>query len=136
MELSEHVLDFEKRSAIKSQFLVDFIADWTEPTSYTEGPIPESPWHIYYDRAWGNANAGAVTFLISPLGINLRYTTQLQFTKETNKCTNNIAEYLAVLLGFCKQQAIWTYQNTPKASYGAMKVLRHHHLLMVSLSCS
>jgi hypothetical protein len=43
MELSEHVLDFEKRSAIKSQFLLDFIADWTEPTSYTEGSVPESP---------------------------------------------------------------------------------------------
>jgi hypothetical protein len=27
MELSEHVVDFEKRSAIKSQVLVDFIAN-------------------------------------------------------------------------------------------------------------
>jgi hypothetical protein len=27
MELSEHAIDFEKRSAIKSQVLVDFIAD-------------------------------------------------------------------------------------------------------------
>jgi hypothetical protein len=32
MELSEHVIDFEKRSAIKSQVLVDFIADWMEPS--------------------------------------------------------------------------------------------------------
>jgi hypothetical protein len=31
MELSEHVVDFEKRSAIKSQVLADFITDWTEP---------------------------------------------------------------------------------------------------------
>jgi uncharacterized DUF497 family protein len=31
MELSKHVIDFEKRNAIKSQVLVDFIADWTEP---------------------------------------------------------------------------------------------------------
>jgi hypothetical protein len=51
MELSEHVTDFEKRSTIKSQVLANFIVDWTEPTSYTEGPIPESPWHIYCDRA-------------------------------------------------------------------------------------
>jgi hypothetical protein len=33
MELSEHVIDFEKRSVIKSQVLVDFIADWMEPLS-------------------------------------------------------------------------------------------------------
>jgi hypothetical protein len=31
MELSEHVVDFKKRSAIKSQVLVDFIVDWMEP---------------------------------------------------------------------------------------------------------
>jgi hypothetical protein len=32
MELSEHVLDFKKRSAIKSLVLADFVADWTEPS--------------------------------------------------------------------------------------------------------
>jgi hypothetical protein len=37
MELSEHVLDFKKRSAIKSHVLVDFNADWMEPSSYTKG---------------------------------------------------------------------------------------------------
>ena len=43
MELSEHVIDFEKISAIKSQVIADFIAKWTEPNSCTEGPVPESP---------------------------------------------------------------------------------------------
>jgi hypothetical protein len=43
MELSEHLVDFEKRSAIKSQVLADFIADWTEPSSYTEGTMIETP---------------------------------------------------------------------------------------------
>ena len=32
-ELNEFVVDFEHRSAIKSQALVDFIADWT-PAAY------------------------------------------------------------------------------------------------------
>jgi hypothetical protein len=36
MELSERVINFEKISAIKSQVLANFIADWTKPTSYTE----------------------------------------------------------------------------------------------------
>jgi hypothetical protein len=51
MELSEHVIDFEKRSAIKSQVLADFIADWMEPVSYTEGPVTESLWQVYCDGA-------------------------------------------------------------------------------------
>jgi hypothetical protein len=93
MELSEHVIDFEKRSAIKSQVLDDFIVDWTEPASYTEGPVPGSPWQVYCDGVWGNAEVRASAILISPLGIKLRYTTRLQFTKETDKCTNNIADY-------------------------------------------
>jgi hypothetical protein len=43
MELSEHIVDFEKRSAIKSQILADFMAEWTEPDSEVEGAVPESP---------------------------------------------------------------------------------------------
>jgi hypothetical protein len=31
IELSEHVVDFEKRNAIKSQILADFMADGMEP---------------------------------------------------------------------------------------------------------
>jgi hypothetical protein len=51
MELSEHVIDFEKRNSIKSQVLVDFIADWTEPSSYTEGTVINTPWQVYCDGA-------------------------------------------------------------------------------------
>jgi ribonuclease HI len=32
----------------------------------------------------------------------LIYTAHLQFTKQTDKCTNNIAEYKALLLGLHK----------------------------------
>jgi hypothetical protein len=31
-ELSEYIVDFERRSAIKSQVLADFVVDWTSPT--------------------------------------------------------------------------------------------------------
>jgi hypothetical protein len=73
MELSEHVEDFEKRSAIKSQLLAYFITDWIEPSSYTEGTIVKTPWQVYCDRAWGVSRAGAVAILKSPSGIRLRY---------------------------------------------------------------
>jgi hypothetical protein len=81
MELSEHVVDFEKRSAINSQVIADFIAEWTESNSYTQGLVPELPWLIYCDGAWGNAGARVATILISPSGIKLRYAARLQFTK-------------------------------------------------------
>jgi hypothetical protein len=93
MELSEHVIDFEKHSAIKSQILADFIAEWMELGSSTERPIPKSPWLVYCDRAWGAVGFGAAAILISPSGIKLRYATRLQFNNEVDKCTNNIAEY-------------------------------------------
>jgi ribonuclease HI len=36
----------------------------------------------------------------------LRYAARLQFSKEIDKCTNNILEYEAILLGFRKLRAI------------------------------
>jgi hypothetical protein len=92
MELSKRVIDFEKRSALKSQVLADFIVDCTELSIYIEGRVPESPWLVYYDGVWGNVGPRALTILISPSRIKLRYAVRLQFTKETDKCTNNIAE--------------------------------------------
>jgi hypothetical protein len=82
-----------KRSAMKLQVLADFIADWTEPASYNEGLVTELSWQVYCDGAWGSTGVGAATILISPFGIKLRYTSCLEFTKQTNKFTNNIATY-------------------------------------------
>jgi hypothetical protein len=44
MELSEHVLNFKERSAIKSQVLADFIAESMEQSRYTEGTIIDMSW--------------------------------------------------------------------------------------------
>jgi hypothetical protein len=49
MELSKHVADFEKRSAIKSQVLADFITDRTDLSSYTKGLVIDTPWQVYCD---------------------------------------------------------------------------------------
>jgi ribonuclease HI len=106
VELSEHMLELEKRSAIKSQVLADFIADYTEPSSYTEGPVIDTPWQVYCDGAWGSFRARATAILISPLGIKLRYAACLQWTTEMDKCSNNIAEYEVVLLGLHKLRAM------------------------------
>jgi hypothetical protein len=53
MELSEYIVYFEKRRAIKSQVLADFVAEWMEPGSTEEGEVPETPWVVYCNGAWG-----------------------------------------------------------------------------------
>jgi hypothetical protein len=53
MELSEYIVNFEKRSMMKSQVLVDFVAEWMELSSAAEGEVPETPWLVYCDGAWG-----------------------------------------------------------------------------------
>jgi ribonuclease HI len=44
--------------------------------------------------------------LISPSGIKLRYVAHFLFTAEIDKCSNNIAEYEAVLLGLRNLRAM------------------------------
>jgi hypothetical protein len=73
MELLEYVVDFEKRSMIKSQVLADFIAEWMKLGLATYGIVPEAPWLVYCNGAWGNAGAGASAILVSPSGIKLCY---------------------------------------------------------------
>jgi hypothetical protein len=106
MELSEHVIDFEERSAIKSRVLVDFIADWTEPSCYTQDTVVDMSWQVYYDGVWGVSGVGAAVILKSPSSIKLRYAVWLQFTAKADRCSNNIVKYEAVLLGLRKLRAM------------------------------
>ena len=48
-----------------------------------------------------NTNTGTTVIIASPLGIKLTYATRLEF-----QCTNNIAEYEAILLGLRKARAM------------------------------
>jgi hypothetical protein len=51
IELLEYIVDFEKCSAIKSQILADFVADWTKPRFQADDIFQESPWLVYCDGA-------------------------------------------------------------------------------------
>jgi ribonuclease HI len=66
----------------------------------------DTPWQICCDGAWGVSSAGAAAILKSPLGIKMKYAARLQFKIETDNCSNNIAEYVAVLLGLRKLRAL------------------------------
>jgi ribonuclease HI len=104
-ELSGYHITFEPRIAIKSQILADFIVDWTGPTQQQEEP-PEKVWTIHYDGAWCHAGAGTTAIITSPTGIKHRYTACLSFALESDRCTNNIAEYEAIILGLRKLRAL------------------------------
>jgi hypothetical protein len=44
-ELSEYTVDFERRNAIKSQVLADFVVDWTSST-HNPGEEILTPWVV------------------------------------------------------------------------------------------
>jgi ribonuclease HI len=104
-ELFGYHITFEPRTAIKSQVLADFIVDWTGPTRQQEEPS-EKVWTIHYDGAWCHAGAGAAAIITSPIGVKHRYAACLSFALESDRCTNNIAEYEAVILGLRKLKAL------------------------------
>jgi ribonuclease HI len=52
---------------------------------------------MFCDGSWGTFGAGVAAILISPSRIRTYYSARLEFN-----CTNNIAEYEALLLGLRK----------------------------------
>jgi ribonuclease HI len=104
-ELSKYHITFEPRTAIKSQVLADFIVDWTGPARQQQ-EASEKVWVIHCDGAWCHAGAGTAAIITSPTGVKHRYAARLSFTLESDRCTNNIAEYKAVILGLCKLKAL------------------------------
>jgi ribonuclease HI len=104
-KLSGYHITFEPRTAIKSQVLADFIVDWTGPT-WQQEESPEKMWTIHCDGAWCHAGAAAAAIITSPTGVKYRYAACLSFALESDRCTNNIVEYEAVILGLRKLRAL------------------------------
>jgi ribonuclease HI len=103
--LSGYHITFESRTAIKSQILADFVVDWTGPITQPDTSA-ERVWTIHCDDAWCHAGAGAAAVITSPTGVKHIYTARLSFALESDRCTNNIAEYEAVILGLRKLRAL------------------------------
>ena len=85
------MVDFEHRSAIKSQALVDFIADSTLAAFDTTLQFEESTWTVQCDGALGTAGTGIAAILKPPKGPKLCHAARLEFLT-----TNNIAKYEVV----------------------------------------
>jgi hypothetical protein len=89
-------MDFERRSAIKSQVLADFVVDWTSPTQYLDEEIP-MPWIVQCDGTWCYKGVGISAVVTSPAGVVIRYAARLIFVNNEH-FTNNTTEYEALLL--------------------------------------
>ena len=116
IELAEFDLHFESRHAIKSQVLVDFIAEWTPVDDSNQPPDPSLPkggenpnadirighWVMHFDGYLNLQGAGAVVTLTSPSGDVLKYVVHLDF-----RAMNNMAEYEGLLAGLWAAAASW-----------------------------
>ena len=80
------------RTAIKSQVLDDFIADWTMPENRSDSQTDSETWTMAFDGALNSQGAGAGFILTSPLGDQFKHAIHLNF-----RATNNIAEYEGLL---------------------------------------
>jgi hypothetical protein len=91
LELMGENITYTPRSAIKSQVLVDFVAEWTEiqtpPVS-----IEYETWIMYFDSSVMKEGAGVGLFFISPLGVCMKYLVRLHFP-----ASNNAANYEALI---------------------------------------
>jgi ribonuclease HI len=89
------------RSSIQSQALADFIVDWTSRAQGEEATKDTKAWRVFCDGSWGTFGAGAAAVLVAPSKVRTCYAIKLDFS-----CTNNIAEYEALLLGLQKLKAM------------------------------
>jgi ribonuclease HI len=87
------MISFAPRKAIKSQVLVDFVAEWVD-TQLPVAPIQPELWTMFFDGSLMKTGAGTGLLFISPLGKHLRYVLRLHFP-----ASNNVAEYEALVNG-------------------------------------
>ncbi|XP_015945770.1 uncharacterized protein LOC107470831 [Arachis duranensis] len=90
IELSEFDIQYQPRGSVKSQYLVDFVAELTEPCSDTSIPT----WTLFVDGASNPQGAGAGILLENSDGIVLEHSLRFSF-----KASNNQSEYEALIAG-------------------------------------
>jgi ribonuclease HI len=96
-ELNEFSIDYVHRSSIQSQALADFIAEWTPGAQEEKANKDAEAWTVFCDGSWGTFGVGVAAVLVAPSKVRTCY---------AKSCTNNIAEYKALLLGLRKLKAM------------------------------
>jgi ribonuclease HI len=86
-------ITYAPRSAIKSQVLADFVAEWTEIET-PPASIEHEIWTKYFDDLVMKEGAGVGLVFISLLGVRIEYMVRLHFS-----ASNNTAEHKALING-------------------------------------
>nr|AAP05806.1 putative GAG-POL precursor [Oryza sativa Japonica Group]AAT76358.1 putative GAG-POL precursor [Oryza sativa Japonica Group] len=94
VELSQFDIHFVPRTAIKSQILADFVADWTMPDNKSDNQGDNETWTMAFDGALNSQGARAGFILTSLSGDQFKHAIHLNF-----RATNNTAEYEGLLAG-------------------------------------
>ncbi|XP_066392670.1 uncharacterized protein [Miscanthus floridulus] len=95
LELMGHDIRYIPCTTIKSQALMDFIAEWMEAQLPTPD-VTHEYWTMYFDGSVMAPSSGARVVLISPDGSRLRYAIRLHFL-----ASNNTVEYEALVNELC-----------------------------------
>jgi hypothetical protein len=93
VEIGQYDVEFIPRQAIKSQALVNFIAEWTDSCPRGIDELPDH-WVIYFDGSYTLKGGKAGVVLIPHECDILKYAIQFKFP-----ITNNIAEYEGQVTG-------------------------------------
>ncbi|GAA0154397.1 hypothetical protein LIER_12390 [Lithospermum erythrorhizon] len=104
LQLQQFEIVYVPQKAVKGQVLTDFLADHPLPTEWELcEELPDEdvmnmevmpPWQMYFDGAAHQEGAWAGVVFITPQQDLLPYSFSL-----SHKCSNNVAEYQALILG-------------------------------------
>ena len=95
LELMDQGNAHAPRTAIKSQVLADFIAEWIE-VQILPAVVDQEYWTMYFDESLMKKGTSTGLVFISPLRVRMRYMVRLHFPS-----SNNVAEYEALVNGLC-----------------------------------
>ena len=93
MELCPFSLDFQSRTTVKSQALVNFIMEWTDLNTPPSLEVFDN-WLMFFDGSLNTNEASAGILFISPNKDKLRYILRILLP-----ASNNVTEYEAYLHG-------------------------------------
>ena len=93
LKLMGQGIAYASRTAIKSQVLADFIAEWTK-FQMPLAVLDQEYWTMYFDGLLMKKGAGVGLVFISPLGVCMRYMVHLHFPS-----SNNVVEYETLING-------------------------------------
>ena len=91
LELMGQGILYAPQTAIKSQVLADFMAEWSE-FQIPPAAVDQEYWMMYFDGSLMKKGAGVGLVFVSPLVLRVKYMVCIHFP-----ASNNVVEYEALI---------------------------------------